>query len=331
MKQGTLLKLVAITFVVGLALAAWWILSYESERPSNGRVYARVGYQQIALYRHVFVAKEKGFFEKQGLDVELVNFASANQQLQALLAGQIDATGLSNMNVVLTIEHKEPGTLRLGPFLVWREKSFPDYIIARKGAGISSLKDLEGRTIGLHPGSAVKAFSQAVLSPVIDTSKCTFIAIKPPTMYDALASSRVDALYCMDPVPTVAIEKGIAEILLPNPMSKIYPPPTPISAVAFTSKCVKEAPEIVEKIVAGINEAIDYMKIPERENEIAEIITKYTPISKELALKLNPSEYWRLSELNEKRFQGLADKFAECGAAPAKIDVKGLALSATEF
>lgn len=331
MKTKTKITILGVIFLLACILALWWAFIFRKndksgEESVQKEVAVRIGYQQLALYRHVFVAKEKGFFEMSGLNVELINFASANQQLQALLANQIDAAGLSNMNVVLIIENKKPGTLKLGPFLVWEAKSFPDYIIARKDADISKLKDLEGRVIGLHPGSAVKAFSNAVLSPAIDISKCTFIEIRPPTMYDALASKRVDALYCMDPVPTVAIEKGIAEVLLPNPMSKIVPPPTPISAVAFISKSVEEKPFIISKIVKALEESIEYMRNPENSLEIAEIISKYTPISPELALKMNISEYWKMTEVDHDRVQALADKFAEVGAAPAKVDTNNLIL-----
>jgi len=309
-------------------LVLWFALGPDGGPKAIGSALTcRVGYQQVALYRHVFVAKEKGFFEKHGLDVELIQFADANQQLQALLAGQIDAAGLSNMNVVLTVEHKEPGTLRLGPFLVWKEDAFPDYIISRKEAGIKSLKELEGRTIGLHPGSAVKAFCLAVLSPVIDTNKCTFIEITPGTMYAALASGRVDALYCMDPVPTVAVEKGVAEVLLPNPMARLVPPPTPISALTFTSKGTRDGPDKARRIIAGVEDAIEYMRKPGTEKDVAEIVAKYTGASAELSLKMNRSEYWKTSEIDRKRVQELADKFAECGAAPARVDTKDLVLT----
>lgn len=330
MRKNLKVALGAIIILI-IVIVLVWFYKFDKKPVASESYKVSIGYQQIALYCHIFVAKEKGFFKKRGLDVNLIKFSSANLQLQALLADQIDATGLSNMNVIMIIESKEPRTLKLGPFLVWDENSYPDYILTRKGAGISRLQDLENRTIGLHPGSAVRAFSRTVLSPIIDISKCTFIEIKPPTMYDALASKRIDALYCMDPVPTVAIDKGIAEVLLPNPMSRIVPPPTPISAVTFTTKKVKDNSSLVYKIVFAIEDAIDYMRKSEASHEIAEIIAKYTPISADISLKMNPSEFWKLSEVDHDRVKFLANKFAEVGAAPAITNVKNLILNHKEL
>lgn len=289
-----------------------------------------IGYQEIALYQHIFTAQEKGYFKDEDLDVHLHSFASGNQMMEAFLSNQIDALGLTNLPVALTIEGKQPNQIKLINFLVWKENAYPDYIITRKDAKITTPKDLEGHRVGLHPGSAVRAFSRVVFEHFnLDTKKIETIELKPNIMQSTMIAGNVDAVYCMDPVATTLFLTGKCDTLMPNPMQYIFPAPTPISGTAVSSKLVKENPQIVKKLIKAINRSILYMRNPEHKDEIAGYIAKYTPISEEYALKMNPSEYWNFAEIQPERVQAIADKFFKLGIIEKQIDTKSILIDST--
>lgn len=301
------------------------ILLFQIASCTKELTVIKIGYQQISLYQHIFVAYEKGFFSEEGLDVKLQSFASGNQIMTALLANQIDVAGLTNMEVALSVEGKDPQKFKMVNFLVWDKNSYPDYIIARKDSKIKSIKDLEGKTIGLHPGSAVRGFATALFKHFnLDKEKIQTIELKPDIMQSAITAKRVDALYCMDPVATDIVSKGEGEIILSNPLSYLIEPPIPISGTAISQEFLSKYPGLSVKLINAIDKAIKYIHNPSNKEEIAGYISKYTPISKELALRLNPSKYWLSNDINVELVQNLSKKFFELGIVEKEINVKKL-------
>lgn len=284
-----------------------------------------VGYQEISLYQHIFIAQEKGYFKDEGLNVELKSFASANQMMEAFLSNQIDVLGLTNTQIALTIEAKQASQLNFINFLVWEKDAYPDYIVARKGSNIKTMKDLEGKKVGLHPGSAVKAFSQVVFRHFgLDVSKISITELKPEIMQSTLIAGSVDAVYCMDPVATTLFLSGHVDTLISNPMQFIFPAPTPISGTAISTILLEENPKIAKKLIKAIDKAIEYSRNPQNKKEIAGYIAKYTPIKQQQTLLMNPSVYWTFKEIQPERVQQLSDKFFELGIVEKKIDSKSM-------
>lgn len=315
--------IICIILFAVISIIAYLIIAHYTQSQSS--ININVGYQQISLYQHIFVAYEKGFFKEEGLEVQLHSFASGNQIMTALLANQIDVAGLTNMEVALSVEGKDPNKFKMVNFLVWDKNSYPDYIIARKDSKIKSIKDLEGKMIGLHPGSAVRGFATALFKHFnLDKGRIQTIELNPDIMQSAITAKRVDALYCMDPVATDIVSKGEGEIILSNPLSYLIEPPIPISGTAISQEFLSKYPELSDKLISAIDKAIEFIHNPSNKEEIAGYISKYTPISKELALRLHPSKYWLSNDINIELVQNLSKKFFELGIVEKEINVKKL-------
>ena len=67
----------------------------------------KVGYIPIAECAQLYVAQEMGFFEKEGLEVEMLSLAGGAQILNALNSGSVDI-GFSN--VVSLVLHRAQGS-----------------------------------------------------------------------------------------------------------------------------------------------------------------------------------------------------------------------------
>jgi len=310
-----------ILVIVLLIVVSVVIFKYTLVRKNT----QKIAYQEISLYQHIFIAYEKGYFKEEGLNVELKSFASANQMMEAFLSDNIDVLGLTNTQVALTIEAKQSNQMKFINFLVWEKNAYPDYIIARKDAKIKTMKDLEGKKIGLHPGSAVRAFSEVVFKHFgLDLSKISTIELKPEIMQSSIIAGSVDAVYCMDPVATTLFLSGLCDTLISNPMQFIFPAPTPISGTALSTKIIKENPKIADRLIRAIDKAILYSRDPKNKDEIAGYIAKYTPIKKEQTLLMNPSVYWKFEEIQHERVQLLSEKFYELGVVDKKIDITSM-------
>ncbi len=323
MNKKTLLGIISMLIIIVIVIIYF---SKTDKKLVNNIVI--IGYQETALYRHIFTAKEKGYFTKEGLNIELKSFASGNQMMEAFLSNHIDALGLTNLPVALTIEGKQSNQLKLINFLVWRENAYPDYIITRKSANISTPKELEGKTVGLHPGSAVRAFSKTVFEQFnIDQNTIRTIELKPNIMQSTMIAGNVDAVYCMDPVATTLFLTGECDTLIANPMQYIFPAPTPISGTAVSTKLSIENPTVLRKLIKAIDRSIEYMREPGHENEIAGYIAKYTPIKEQQALQMNTSVYWTFKEIQSDRVQSIANKFFDLEIVEKKIEIEAMLLN----
>lgn len=321
-KEWAMLKLKFFSIL----LAACSIFGCKANEVTQSSA-ASIGYQEIALSRHLFIAQEKGFFKDEGVNVIIKPIVSANRLMESMLAAQLDGAALINLQVALTIEGKDPNRVKLVNLQVWKEKSFPDYILVSSATKIRSINQLEGHTVGLHPGSAVKAFSKTVFQHFnVNVDKVSFIELDPAQMQAAVTAGRVDAVYAMDPAATTLVESGLCHVLIANPMQYIFNAPVPISGTVLSTKFLSEHPKEAQKIIKALDRAIIYMREQGHEEEIAGFIAKYTPISKEMALKLNPSEYWTQAEIDLLRVQALADRFQELGIIEKKVDVSSILL-----
>lgn len=287
----------------------------------------RIGYQKLSIYAPVFIAQDKGFFKEQGIDVELSPFTSANQMMNAVIAGQLDGTGLTNVQVALSVEAKDPGKLRFINFLVWSPDSYADYFLTRKGSGIQTVKAVQGKNVGIHPGSAVKAFTTALLkSEGVDVEKTNIVELEPPTMASALIAGRIDALYCMDPVATKLITAKEANVLVRNPIGKIVDPPVPISGTVLSAAFVENRAVDARALEAAIEKAIDFTREQGNHAELARIVAKYTGATAEDITRERAPRYWKRAEIDRARVRALSDRFRELGIVPKGVSADRMIL-----
>jgi NitT/TauT family transport system substrate-binding protein len=115
--------------------------------PALARTTVKVAHATWVGYGPLYIAKEKGFFDKYDLDVELLIIEDESQYAAALASGNID--GLGNV-LDREVIHFAKGTDEVVLFAM-DESTGGDGIVA--GPGIQTLADLKGRTIGLDKSS----------------------------------------------------------------------------------------------------------------------------------------------------------------------------------
>ena len=90
-----------------------------------------------------YVAQEKGYFEEQGLDVE-IRHASSGEHLKLLLSGDVDFTTAAASSVLK--RRSDPG-LPIVAFALFGQQGQQAYV-SMGNSGINTPKDWEGRTFG---------------------------------------------------------------------------------------------------------------------------------------------------------------------------------------
>ena len=131
-------KLIALLSITLLAAAA----CDESE---PNKVVFMAGFKPQANLPFVaaYVAQEEGFFEEQGLEVEILH-STRGQHLQLLLAGDVDFTTAAAASV---LKRRSDLGAPLVAIALFGQRGQQAYMALRR-SGIESLDDWEGRTFG---------------------------------------------------------------------------------------------------------------------------------------------------------------------------------------
>lgn len=111
------------------------------------KVNVGIDAQQLSYVQ--IVAKEKGFFEKNGIDVNLVNYATGIETINAIVLGEVDIGAAYDFAGATRLADKT--NLRLTSAYVYNSKN--SYWIETANPDIKEPKDLKGQTIALPKGT----------------------------------------------------------------------------------------------------------------------------------------------------------------------------------
>lgn len=137
----------------------------------------------------LIVAKEKGFFEKHGLDVELIEPADPNMPPKLVAAGQGDIAVTYQPNLYLQVQEGLPLT-RIGGVV---DTPLNALVVLEDGP-VKSLKDLKGKKVGY----SISGFEDALLGVMLENNGLKASDVEMVNvnfaLTPALMSKQVDAV-----------------------------------------------------------------------------------------------------------------------------------------
>ncbi|MCL4515651.1 MAG: ABC transporter substrate-binding protein [Firmicutes bacterium] len=253
-RQTFLIALLALSLAMGFGLAGGGALA---AKPADA---IKISLPTWSGYAPLLLAKEKGYFEKHGANVEFVVIQGLAERKQALAANRIQgmATALDvhvtlaaagiPIKVVVAMDHSSGG----------------DGILAKPG--IKSLADLKGKTVAFMQGSTSHLFFLTAL----EKSGVPEDAVKAVDMTAgdagaAFVAGKVDAAVTWEPWLSKAEKEGAGKVLV----STRDFPGLIVDSLAFRADTVKQNPEAIKGIVAAWYEAIEFWKAhPDEANAI---------------------------------------------------------------
>ncbi len=148
----------------------------------------------------LYVARDQGFFEREGLDVKINEFTSGAEAERAMVAGAVDM-GAGGVGTTLLMANQ--GIKAKNVVLFQKKPIFTLLASDRISAKPGDLKALKGRTIGISsPGSLTDLFLRIALRDAgLDPDKdVTLVATGGLNAHlPALKSGRVDAQMTWEP------------------------------------------------------------------------------------------------------------------------------------
>lgn len=267
----------------------------------------------------LYLAKAKGLFTEQGLDVTVQNTQGGAESVPGVVSGQYQFAFANIISLVLG--HAKGLPLKIvaaGNFSTGQPEDFGG-ILVPAGSPVKTLKDLEGKTVSVNQinnigGVTVRA---AMRKAGGDPDKINFIEVRFPEMPAALGQKRVDAAWVVEPFLTVARNQG-ATVLDWNFADTA--PHLMIAAYFTTTDYAKANPDVVKRFTAAMNKGLSYAS--EHPDEARAILLTYTKTDKAIADKLN-LPVWT-PQINRDSIRVLADLMVQDKLLIGKPDIDAL-------
>lgn len=213
------------------------------------------------------VAKQRGFFTKEGLDITVSNFTSGKQCLDAVIGGGAD--------IATTAEAPTTAAAMAGlpiAFLARMEYS-DDKTVASSKSGIKTKADLKGKKIAFTAGTGSEVYTDALLkSAGLTRDDVTLVNLQPQDMLAALASGSIDAFDSWEPNISNA-KKALGAGAVSIDTKGIY---SETFNIVVTKDYLKKNEELMEKFLKALIEAEAWTKA--KPKEAIDIIAKETGI-----------------------------------------------------
>jgi NitT/TauT family transport system substrate-binding protein len=216
-------------------------------------VTIRVGVLPILDSLPMFVAEERGYFDAQGITVELIPVSSAPERDQLMQAGQID--GMVN-ELVSTLYYNQEGTeIIIVRFARVATEDSPLFrILAAKDSGIENPEDLVGIPIGISDGTVIEYTTDRMLTNAgLSQDQIAKIAVpKISDRYALLEANELMAANLPDPLASLAIQGGATLIIDDSSYPEIG-----VSVLSFNADFVHQHPDALRKFLIAIETAVE--------------------------------------------------------------------------
>jgi NitT/TauT family transport system substrate-binding protein len=235
----------------------------------------------------LFLAIERGYFVRQGLDVETVQFTIGAEMVPALATNQIQVGNGSpsaalfnalnrgvNIRMVADFAHIGPGDDTAVSMLVRKE-------LADSGA-VRTAADLKGRSVSV--GSVRGTIGDLFLQRALATAGATIddvqlVDMSFPDMLGALANQNLDAGLLTEPQVTQATEQGIARVLYPG--GRVIPNAV-VSVLQYSPQFAADQPDVATRFMVaflqGVRDYHDAFHLKQNRDAAIDQLTQVLPL-----------------------------------------------------
>ena len=180
-----------------LLLLLWATVAIAS---AHAQTKVNIGYSPAADFTPVFAAKDKGYFEKRGLDATLTRIPLASNIPAAMVSGSLQI-GMGTGSMLVQTAEAGLGLVAITGASRFQKANSIVSLVARSGESIKSAGDLKGKKVGV-PGlnSMLHVMLQKwLLDNNVPLAAVTMVEAPFPQMNDMLKGRTLDAAIAIEP------------------------------------------------------------------------------------------------------------------------------------
>lgn len=260
MKKGLLISLLVLL----------WIIN----SPVFGAEPIKLGMSTWLGYAPLYLAKEKGFYQKRGIDVEIVIIQSPVDRRAAFAADRIQGFATTVDTLVMTAAAETP--IPVKQVLVLDASHGGDGIVAKKE--IKTLQDLKGKTVAGQMGGGASYFwlNYVLMQNGMKLSDLKMVDMRAGDAGAAFVAGKVDAAVTWEPWLSRAKNTPHGHVLYSSDKT----PGIIVDSLGFKPEFLAKNGEAVKKIVSAWNEAIEFAN--KNPSEADAIMGKFANLTAEI-------------------------------------------------
>jgi len=226
------------------------------------------------FYAPQYVAHGLGYFEEEGLDVEIVLTSGADNVMAAVLSGDADIGFSGSEATIYVYNGGESDYVMTFAGLTQKDGSF---LVSREKYENFTLNDLIGKTVlgGRQGGMPEMTFEWALRQNGIDPKKDLTIdtSVAFAAMEGAFIGGNGDFVTLFEPNATSVEKNGFGYVVA---YIGELGGEVPYTAYNARKSYIENNPEVIERFTRAVNRGLEYVESHSSE-EIARIVCDYFP------------------------------------------------------
>ena len=270
------LKKIIFSVIALILIIAITILSiYQTQKKDSGLTKVKVAEVTHSMfYTPQYLAHKLGYFEEEGLDVEIITVPGADKVTASVLSGDVQIGFCGSESTIYVYNKGEKDYLVNFAGLTKRDGSF---IVSREKIEDFTLEDLKGKHVigGRKGGMPVMMFEWALTQAGIDPKKDVNVdtSIEFASMSGAFIGGTGDFVNLFEPNALQLEQEGYGYVVASlGELGGVVP----YTAYHAKKSYIEENSDVIQGFTNAINKALEYTMNHEAE-EIAKDLVDYFP------------------------------------------------------
>lgn len=322
--------IILVCFIIVLAGVLFFIINKNSENKNDKNTLKEVKVAEVAhtiFYAPAYAAISKGYFEDEGIKIDLTLTAGADKVTAAVLSGDVDVGFCGSEATIYVYNSEEKDYLVNFARLTKKDGSF---LVSRKKYDNFKLEDLKGKTVigGRKGGMPEMTFEWALkqnnIDPKNDLKIDTSVAF--PAMEGAFIGGNADFVTLFEPNATSVEKQGLGYVV---GYVGSFGGEVPYTAYNAKKSYIEKNKDIIDGFTKAVDKGLKYVKETDS-SVVAKDIYEYFP---ELSLndltaiieRYKTNDAWASSsEITKKDFDHLQEIIISAGELDKKAPFEKL-------
>jgi NitT/TauT family transport system substrate-binding protein len=290
--------------VLRCSVAAVMLALTSLPAPAQQVTKIRAVAQGIANFAVLLVAREKGMFKEQNLEVTWSFVSQGALGVEAVFGGSAELAGNSVIEPLIARGNGLDVMYLINNTRIRPTPPDNSGIAVRAADPINGPKDLVGKRIsaGLINGPNHVHLKEWLTRGGVDPASVQYFELPFPQMTDALLQNRLDAVWSVEPFLTFLLKSGSARVIAYPYQGNV--PNMDIAAFQVKESWVKANPDVARRLRTALEQATKYLDNASKE-ERDDWIAKYTGVKLEVVKEINLPLY--VTEFNVPTLQANLD------------------------
>jgi len=261
---------------VTAALAGMVLVAGAAHAQDKTKVRFTLDWKYQGLHAFVFWAKDKGYFDAEGLDVAIDQGTGSAATVTRIVSGTYDA-GFGDVNAIIQLAGTKPGEQPKMVYMIYNKAPFA--LIAKASSPIKTIKDVVGKKLGTPAGGAAgQLFPALAKANGFDAASVPVVNMAPNLQEQMLLTDQVDVSAIFTVTSYINLfglkidpDKDIRWFYYSDLGLDLYS-----NGIMVSQKMLKENPKAVTGLVKALNRAL--IDVAAKPDEAIALMMKVEPL-----------------------------------------------------